>query len=446
MIAYLDLPSGLSGDMLLGCLLDAGWSAERLRRSVQALPLPPAEWAIDVQQVMKGAIRATQVQVLFDEGKHQRRLADVTAIIGAATSLAPIVRDRAAAIFRRLAAAEARVHGTTADQIHFHEVGAVDAIIDIVANVSGLYELGVEQLFASPLPLGAGWTQTAHGRLPLPAPATIELLCAVNAPTVPAPGPGELVTPTGAAILAELATFEQPPMRLARLGIGAGYRDLAWPNVARLWLGEASAASASPSAGSASPTTAGVSPTAGSASPTAGSVSPMARSALVLLETNIDDMNPQWYAAACERLFAAGALDAWLSPVQMKKGRPGVVLSALAMAKDESALADLMLRHTTTLGVRVRMIDRRHEARREIRPVTTLFGEVRVKIKFIGAAPVDATPEYEDCASLARRAGVSLIAVSQAATVAAQALLSELGQTGAPSADTGVADSETLSE
>jgi uncharacterized protein (DUF111 family) len=163
MIAYLDLPSGLSGDMLLGCLLDCGWSAQRLRQTIDSLSLPTAEWAIEVTPVLKHSLRATRVQVLVEEGKHQRRLADVAAIINGST-LPTVVKERAVAIFARLADAEANVHGTTPDQIHFHEVGAVDAIIDIVASVSGLHELGVDRLYASAVPLGSGWTESAHGR------------------------------------------------------------------------------------------------------------------------------------------------------------------------------------------------------------------------------------------------------------------------------------------
>lgn len=390
MIAYLDLPSGLSGDMLLGCLIDCGWGPEQLRKTIEALPLSTAEWAIDVQPVLKGALRATRVAVLAEEDKTSRGLADVTAVINAST-LPAVVRTRAVGVFNRLANAEAKVHGTTVDQVHFHEVGAVDAIIDIVASINGLHELGVEKLHASPVPLGGGWAETAHGRLPMPAPATLELMSAVRAPTRPAPGPGELLTPTAAAILAELATFEQPSMRLSRVGIGAGQRDFAWPNIARMWLGEAEGAGT-----------------------------------LVQMETNIDDMNPQIYGALFEKLLKAGARDVWLTPAQMKKGRPGVVLAVLAGINDEAVIVDLLMRETTTLGVRVHAIDHRHEARREVRQVETPFGPVNVKVKWIGSDPIDATPEYEDCRSIAERTGEPLLRVQQAAMVAGQKLLLQL--------------------
>jgi uncharacterized protein (TIGR00299 family) protein len=396
MIAYLDLPSGLSGDMFLGCLMDAGWPLERLRSIVAALDLDAAEWSISSRSVMKGPVRATLVDVRTVEGQRHRHLEDIRRIIEGA-AIAETTKRRAVAVFERLAAAEARVHGTTPERIHFHEVGAVDAIIDIVGVAAGLEELGVERLFASSLPLGEGWASTAHGRIPLPAPATLELLAAVSAPTRPAPGPGEWVTPTGAALVAELATFGQPAMSLGRVGIGAGSRDTEWPNVARLWLGDVE---------------------------TAG--------AFVQIETNIDDMNPQLFAAASERLFAAGARDVWLTPVQMKKGRPGVVLSVIGFARDEARLTDVLLRETTTLGVRVHQLASRHEARRDTREVATEFGPIRIKVKWLDDEPLGASPEYDDCVRAAASHGVSARTVYEAALGAARQLVDRLARTSRP--------------
>jgi uncharacterized protein (TIGR00299 family) protein len=387
MIAYLDLPSGLSGDMFLGCLVDCGWSIDELRATVRRLNLPADEWSIDVQDVHKSSIRATLVDLRAAEGHHHRHLSDIRKIIEAA-DLPSAVQQRAIAIFTRLADAEAKVHGTTRDKIHFHEVGAVDAIIDIVGAVAGVHALGITKIYASPVPLGAGWAKMAHGQIPLPAPATLEILAAVNAPTGPAPGPGELLTPTGAAILAELATFGQPAMSLSRIGMGAGRRDLPWPNIARMWLGELQSSGA-----------------------------------FVQLDTNIDDMNPQLYPAVTEQLFAAGAKDVWFTPVSMKKGRPGVVLSALGSAADEAKLTDVILRETTTLGVRVHPIQHRHEARRELRDVATPFGTIRTKIKWLGEEAVAATPEFEDCRAAAERCNASVKSVVDAANAASQALL-----------------------
>jgi pyridinium-3,5-bisthiocarboxylic acid mononucleotide nickel chelatase len=371
MIGYLDLPSGLSGDMFLGCLVDAGWPVNELRQTITRLNLSATEWSIDAAAVMKGPLRATLVRVHAAEGHHHRHLADIRAIIES-SELPPSVKQRAVAVFVRLADAEAHVHGTTPDKIHFHEVGAVDAIIDIVGVAAGLHALGIDALYSSAPPLGEGWADTAHGRVPLPAPATLQLLAAVHAPTPgmnPSPGCGELLTPTGAALLAEFVQFSQPVMDLHRIGIGAGTRNYAWPNIARLWLGQA-----------------------------------RDQGTLVQLETNIDDMNPQLFAAVSDALFAAGARDVWLTPVQMKKGRPAVVLSVLSPTALEAELCDILFRQTTTLGVRALPLARRHEARREQRTVTTPFGEIGVKVKWVGDEMVSAAPEYEDCRAAAEAA------------------------------------------
>ena len=404
---YLDLPSGISGDMFLGCLVDAGWSIEQLRATLTKLRLPSQDWAVDARDVMKGPLRAKLVDVRVTEGppiKHQfiltqhahahdhthRNLHDIKAIIEAA-DLARVVKDKAVAVFTRLAHAEAKVHGSSVEQIHFHEVGALDAIVDIVGTVAGLHELGIEKLYASALPMGHGWTKSAHGDIPLPAPATLEILSAAGAPTRPAPGPGELVTPTGAALVCELATFNQPAMKLQKVAIGAGQRDMPWPNAARLWVGVEESASAS---------------------------SESSQESIVQLETNIDDMNPQHYGPLTERLLAAGALDVWLVPMQMKKGRPGVLLAVLAPAAQQRGIADIILRETTTLGVRVHRVER-FEAQREIKPVTTPFGIVQVKLKRWSGELVGAMPEYDDCRRLAQARNLPVKLVYDAALSAA---------------------------
>ncbi len=386
MIAYLDLPSGLAGDMMLGCLVDAGWPVARLRATVQQLGLPADLWSIRHESVMRGPLRATLVHVDAVEGDRHRGLHDIHALINAA-ALPLAVRERALAIFTRLAAAEALVHGTTVDEIHFHEVGALDAIIDIVGVCAGIHELGITQLYASSVPLGEGWVNSAHGRIPVPAPATLQLLSTVSAPLRPAPGPGELVTPTGAAILAELATFRQPRLTLQRVGLGTGQKDFAWPNVARLLLGQAEDGSE-----------------------------------FVVIETNIDDMIPELYGAVSEQLFAAGARDVWLTPIQMKKGRPGVLLSVLAPAALENVLADVILRETTTLGVRVRPVHR-HEAQRSFTSVQTRYGDVRVKIKWLEQRVIGVKPEYEDCLRLAEHHAVPIRQVLATAQVAAEQIV-----------------------
>ncbi|MEI2689148.1 MAG: nickel pincer cofactor biosynthesis protein LarC [Anaerolineae bacterium] len=383
MIAYLDLPAGLSGDIFLGCLIDAGWPIEALRATVAALPLPAGSVQVRAERVQRGALAATLVHVDTTETTQHRHLSDIRELILRA-NLPPWVQTNAIATFARLAEAEGAVHGEPAERVHFHEVGALDAIVDIVGVAAGLHTLGIQQLYASGAPLGSGWVQSAHGQIPVPAPATLALLAAAQAPTRPSPGPGELTTPTGAALLAQYARFAQPEMRLLSVGMGAGQRDPAWPNVARLLLGEA-----------------------------------LATDAMVELSTNIDDMNPELYGAISQRLFAAGARDVWLTPVQMKKGRPGIVLSAIAPAGLETTLADLLLRETTTLGVRVHAV-RRHEALREQRTVATRYGPIRVKLKLLDGEIWGAMPEYDDCQVAAEAAGAPVRLVYEEALAAAR--------------------------
>jgi uncharacterized protein (TIGR00299 family) protein len=387
-VAYLDMPSGISGDMFLGCLMDAGWPLAELEATIARLGLPAGAVVLTQEPVMRGPLAAMLVTVNAAEGDQHRHLRDVLAIIDQGDLPEPVAA-RAKAVFRRLAEAEAIVHGIGVEEVHFHEVGALDAIVDIVGVCAGLHALGVTQLYAGALPLGEGWAATAHGRIPLPAPATLALLAAAHAPTRPAPGAGELVTPTGAALLAELADFRQPPLRLIRIGHGAGRKEFAWPNVARLWLGDAESA-----------------------------LGEIEQRTLALLETNIDDMNPELYAAATAALFAAGALDVWLTPIQMKKGRPGVLLSVLAAEEQEVQLVAVLLRETTTLGVRVQPV-RRYAAERAQYTVTTPYGAVRVKLKLVEGVAVGAKPEQDDCAQLAESSGVSVRQVYEAALAAA---------------------------
>lgn len=389
MIAYLDTPSGISGDILLGCLVDAGWPLEALQATVSALldpHIPRSAWSVTARPVQRGPLRATLVEVRVDEqGQPHRHLADINAIIAPAP-IPPEAKQHAFETFLLLGEAEARVHGVRLDEIHFHEVGALDAIIDIVGSCAGLVALGATELWAGGLPLGPGWAETQHGRIPLPAPATLEILAAAGAPTRPAPGPGELVTPTGAALVAHFAAgrWGQPAMRLQRIGTGAGQKRFDWPNVARLWLGER----ADPAG-------------------------------MVQLETNIDDMNPEFYAAVSEKLFAAGAADVWVTNIQMKKNRPAVMLTVLCRAALETTLAEIILRETTTLGMRVQPVGR-HEAQRTMREVQTRYGLVPVKLKILGGTVLGAAPEYDACKRIAEAAGVPLRLVYEAAAAAGQ--------------------------
>lgn len=427
-IAYCDCFSGISGDMFLGALLDAGLPLATLRDGLVQLHLPEA-YTLNVAPTKKGAISASLLQIEIAEGEHghdhshshesdhnhehehphdhdhphghehphqhehdhahQRSMRDIAGMIEA-SALSPTVKANSLAIFWRLAQAEGKVHGQPAEEVHFHEVGAVDSILDIVGAAIGLEALGIERLYASPLPLGSGQVKTQHGLLPLPAPATLELMRAAQIPVVPSPAQKELVTPTGAAILATLATFEQPAMRITAVGTGAGRRDLPWPNILRLIVGEVSGGGA--------------------------------HGELVLIETNIDDMAAHGFGQVMARLFAGGALDVYFTPIYMKKNRPATMLSVIASRLHEPALARILLEETTTFGMRVQPIAR-YEAAREMRKVNTPFGEVDVKLKILEGQVVQAIPEYETCLRLAEQSGAPFLTVYQAALAAGRGLV-----------------------
>ena len=364
---YLDCVSGISGDMLLGALIDAGVPVDDLRAELQKLSIEG--WALSSERVSRGGIAATLARVdLAEQPQPHRRLPDVLAIIDG-SSLPEGDRTRAGDVFRRLAEAEARVHGATPDEIDFHEVGALDAIVDVTGAVIGLRLLEVSEVYCSPLPAGSGTVRAQHGELPVPAPATLELIAMANAPVAPsrADRPMELVTPTGAALATVLAKFERPAMQVARVAHGAGGRDpQGWPNVLRLWLGETS----------------------------------KRRPSMMLVETNIDDMNPEIYGYVQELLFAAGAADVWMQAIQMKKNRPGVMLSVICAAEHEDAIARVLLRETSTLGVRVTPVSR-HEAPREHLSFESSLGPAAVKVKRLPGEPPRVAAEYESCRRLA---------------------------------------------
>lgn len=381
-IAYFDCFSGISGDMCLGALVSAGWPVAE----VEALParLRLEHVRVSARPVRRGPFAATKVDVeVAEEKQPHRHLHHVAAIIDAA-DVPLVVKERAHAVFRRLAEAEAEVHGATLEKVHFHEVGAADALVDVVGAVAGLHALGIERVFASPLPLGSGWVMSEHGRIPVPAPATAYLLRGI--PVAPSTIEAELVTPTGAALLATLVQdwAPPPPYRLAQVGTGAGTRELAeQPNVLRLMLGEAEA-------------------------------HPGARRRVAVLETSVDDENPQFVAALVPRLIEAGALDAMWIPAVMKKGRPGTMLVVVADPAQAEKLAALMMRETTTLGVRVRTEDR-FELDRRIVEVATEFGPVRIKVARLPEGGERPVPEFESVREAAERAGRPLREVTQAA-------------------------------
>lgn len=435
-VAYVDPVSGASGDMLLGALLDAGLPLAALRAALA--PLAGAlggDWSIDAEVVERGGFAATRARVSVPPDPPPRTLADIEALLAAAP-LHPADRERATAVFALLGAAEAAVHGAGAAggtgaaggkggadsapdpaTLHLHEVGAADAILDIVGVVAGLRLLGVSALGVGPLPLGGGTVRAAHGILPVPAPAVLEILRRSGLPAAaahPAEPQAELVTPTGAALLAALAAPGRPAMRVERVGVGAGGRDPAgWPNVLRLWVGRplppASSAAAAPEGHSAE------------AHDATGAPAPVVRPLLVLA-TDIDDLPPEQVPALIDRLRAAGAVDAWWAPVGMKKGRPGVEVTAVAPPAAEAAVAHAMLRHSSTLGVRVTEVRRWEAARRLVRFPSTL-GEAVVKVRRLPGAPPLVAPEYEVARALAERHDLPLAEVYRRLVAEAAAFL-----------------------
>ena len=387
-VAYFDCFSGASGDMLVGSLLDAGLSLDTLNEELQLLAV--AGYRLTAEKRQQHALAGTKfsVNVNLDEQPH-RHLSDIEKILRESRLPATDI-ERCMAIFLRLARAEAKVHGSTIDHVHFHEVGAVDSIVDVVGFVVGLRLLGVEQVFASPLTLGGGFIDVAHGRLPVPVPATLEILSEAGAPTRPSEATTELVTPTGAAILSELAEFRRPALSVQRAGYGFGSKELPWVNAIRVWLGELDA---------------------GEGQGTYDTV--------VELACNLDDATGEQLGYTMERLLDAGALDVWFTPIQMKKNRPATMLSVLVRPEQQDAINRLLLTETSTLGVR-RQVWQRETAQRERVVVSTPWGNVHLKQKIIDGQIVGAAPEYEDCATLARDAGVPLARVYEAALAGSQ--------------------------
>jgi uncharacterized protein (TIGR00299 family) protein len=375
-LAYFDCFSGISGDMALGALVDAGCDVERLRAELRGLQVPG--WELSAEKVWKNGMAATYVKVKSADQQKHRSLSTILEILQK-SQLAPQVRDRAAAIFQKLGEAEARVHDVPIEKIHFHEVGAVDAIVDIVGACIGFGALGVERFACSPLNVGGGTAQMAHGILPVPAPATANLLR--GKPTYSNGVQKELVTPTGAAIVATLCdTFgPQPAMSVSAIGYGAGTADLeGQPNVVRIMIGE-----------------------------TAEKAVPGFDEEMAVVEANLDDMNPQIYGYFLEKALGAGALDVYTTPVQMKKNRPGTLLTVLCKPEDTNALMSLIFAETTTFGARTYRAQRR-ALPRELVSVTTSFGEVRIKISRVNGRILHVAPEYDDCRKLAVEKNVPL--------------------------------------
>ena len=384
MIAYLDCVGGLAGDMLLAALLDAGAPEEGLHALPDRLNLSGVR--IDIGRAARHGVRALSVDVGAPEEEHHHRSWRSIREQLLAAELDARVRARSVSVFERLAQVEAGIHGVSPEDIHFHELGAVDTLVDVVGAVTLLEELRIERLVCSPLPMGRGVVRTAHGVMPLPAPATAALLAEVGAPVYGVQLEAELVTPTGAALASTLADAwgAMPAMALERIGYGAGKADHPdRANLVRVIIGQANEHVVE----------------------------------VALLETNLDDLSPELVPDAMERCFEAGALDVWTVPVAMKKGRPGLVFSALARAEDETNVAQAILAETTALGVRITR-PYRYELEREHRTVDVEGHPVRVKVGRLDGRIVNVAPEHDDCAAVARATGTPVKSVWAAALAA----------------------------
>ena len=389
--AYIQSVGGASGDMLLGALLDGGVPLGVISATVEALGVEGVELAAEPD--VRCEVRGTRALVDVSRARRYspQQMLDAVAT---ADGLSERLRARSTSVLNALFDAEARVHGHDRDAVHLDELGSADTLVDVVGVVAGLEYLGVERVYASPLVLGEATGPKRPGGYSNPAPATLEIIAASRSPIAPErpiyAGVGELTTPTGAALIASLAEFRQPAMTLDRIGVGIGGKDpVAFPNVVRLWLGETQGADLQ-------------------TGPEGDRRPPLARwqNNIILLETNLDDATGEQIGFAMELLFEAGALDVWYTPIQMKKNRPGVVLSAMGPASLESQLAEIFLRHTTTLGVRIRPVGR-YVAERDTVTVETQYGPIRVKRKWLGGELVSQSPEYEDVARACREFGVS---------------------------------------
>jgi uncharacterized protein (TIGR00299 family) protein len=385
MIGWLDLSAGASGDMLLGALVDAGVPLDVPAAAVAALPVEQIRLA--AEQTFRHGLGATRVHVHAAPSSERRTWSDVRSLLAGA-ALSPAVRDGALAVFERLALAEGRVHRVPPEDVHFHEVGALDALADVVGVVAGFEHLALGRLSASPVALGSGSARGAHGVVPIPGPAVLELLTGV--PVTGGPVPAEMCTPTGAALVAALVDewTTLPPLRVERVGVGAGGRDpLELPNVVRLVLGSAD-------------------------EPTPP--------AAVVLEANVDDLDPRLWPGVLDALFAAGASDAWLTPILMKKGRPAHTLSVLCRADTEPQVRVAVFATTSTIGMRVVPVTK-VALERTTSSVAVLGGRVGVKVALSGGRAVNVSVEYEDVAALAAELDLPVKEVLRAATAAAEA-------------------------
>ena len=390
-IAYIQSIGGASGDMLLGALLDLGLSLETLQSDLNKLDISGYE--LQVTQDTRCEMRGTKLNVkIQDPTRYTPRFLLDTVIN---SRLSEGVKTRSGEVLSALWRAECRVHGESEEVLELEELGSVDTLVDVVGVVSGLEQLGVERVYAAPLVLGESTPPRWAGGYSNPAPATLELVAMSAAPVVADlplhQGAGELTTPTGASLITTLADFQRPAFSVTGVGVGLGTKDPeGFPNAIRVWLGETAEQSLAGRQGG-----------------------------IILLETNLDDVSGELVGYAQEQLFALGALDVWYTPIQMKKNRPGVMLSALVPQELETAAFELILRETTTLGVRTRPVER-YVAERRSESMESVLGVISVKVKYLGGKAVSASPEYEDCREIALESGISLQDVYQQAMAEAR--------------------------
>ena len=387
-IAYFDCFSGVSGDMILGALVDAGLEVSDLEAELSQLPV--RGFRLQAEKTTRCGISGTKVNVITEEHRTERHLPDVNEIIDR-SALSEDIKDSSRKIFAELAGVEARIHQKSVDEVHFHEISGLDSIVDVVGSLVGLKKLSIEAVHASRIHVGTGFVGCQHGMLPVPAPATLELLKGV--PVYSKGIESELATPTGVAILKNVSKSfgSMPDMTIDRIGYGAGSRELEIPNLLRICIGETCQ-------------------------------DRYAGDEVLLLETNIDDMNPEFFGHVSERLLTQGALDVFMTPIYMKKNRPATLLSVLTAKEKLDGILSTVFSETTTLGVRIHSVDRKVLARETISVKTTL-GNVRVKVGRIGGEVKTIAPEYEDCREIAARQGVPLKDVYEAAKAACREAL-----------------------
>lgn len=373
-ILYFDCFSGISGDMILGALIDLGFEPHELQNELDKLGLQG--WHLEVNKISRQGLIGTQAKVIIENVEAPRKFAELISIVSN-SSLDDLVKSKSQAVLERIGKVESKIHGEHTSSLHLHELGSMDTIIDVVGTISGITKLKIDKIYSSPIPLGKGFVHSHHGLLPIPAPATMELLAMASAPVYGKDIDAELTTPTGAAILTQLVDDFRtlPVMHIERIGYGAGEKNLTIPNLLRVFLGMH----------------------------TSNYVSESCH----IIEANIDDMNPELYSYVVDKLFQMGVLDVYMVPIYMKKNRPGILLGVITHEDTAEAAVDLLLRETTTLGVRIQDTRRTILPREEIQ-VQTRFGDIQVKVARAYGKILNISPEYQSCRAFAEKLGIPL--------------------------------------